>query len=72
MKCRVKLRTSKKPPDIGEEIDIMVHLETIRESIMIQPGFFDIENRYQNLSKFGDPLEKLKEIVNFEIFRSQL
>lgn len=39
---------------------------------MIQPGLFDIENRYESLSKFGDPLEKLKEVVDFEIFRPQL
>jgi IS5 family transposase len=39
---------------------------------MIQPGLFDIENRYESLSKFGDPLEKLKEVVDFEVFRTEL
>jgi hypothetical protein len=36
---------------------------------MIQPGLFDMERRLETLSKFGDPLEKLKEVVNFEVFR---
>ena len=39
---------------------------------MIQPGLFDMENRLESLSKFGDPLEKLKEIVDFEVFRSEI
>lgn len=39
---------------------------------MIQPGLFDMERRLETLSKFGDPLEKLKEVVNFEVFRSEI
>lgn len=39
---------------------------------MIQPGLFDMQNRLESLSKFGDPLKKLKEVVNFEIFRLEL
>ena len=38
---------------------------------MIQPGLFDMNNRLESLSKFGDPLEKLKEVVDFEVFRSE-
>ncbi|MFQ5534010.1 MAG: hypothetical protein ACE5EM_04200 [Sphingomonadales bacterium] len=37
-----------------------------------QPGFFDLDYRYEQLSKFGDPLEKLSEAVNFEAFRYRL
>jgi len=37
-----------------------------------QPGLFDMENRLESLSKFGDPLEKLKEVVNFEVFRAEI
>lgn len=39
---------------------------------MLQPGLFDIENRPESLSKFGNPLEKLKDIVNFEVFRAEI
>jgi transposase, IS5 family len=36
---------------------------------MFQPGFFDVENRLEALSEFGDPLEKLTEVVDFDQFR---
>lgn len=39
---------------------------------MVQPGLFDMKNRLESLSRFGDPLEKLKEVVDFEGFRSDL
>lgn len=39
---------------------------------MAQPGLFDMQNRLDSLSKFGDPLEKLKQVVNFEVFRTDL
>jgi IS5 family transposase len=39
---------------------------------MLQPGLFDMENRLKSLSKFGDPLEKLKEVVDFEVFRAEI
>src|SRR4051812_46797397 len=39
---------------------------------MIQPGLFDMERRLEALSKFGDPLEKLKEVVDFEFFRAEI
>lgn len=37
-----------------------------------QPGFFDLDYRYEQLSKFGDPLERLSDAVNFEAFRYRL
>ena len=33
-------------------------------------GFFDIENRLNTLSRIGDPLLHLSEIVLWEAFRS--
>ena len=33
---------------------------------------FDLEDRYAQLSKAGDPLEKLAAVVNFEPFRYRL
>lgn len=36
---------------------------------MNQPGFFDLSDRYESLSKFGDPLEKINAVVDFEVFR---
>ena len=39
---------------------------------MKQPGLFDIDYRLESLTKFGDPLEKLKEVVDFELFRQEL
>jgi hypothetical protein len=37
-----------------------------------QPGFFDVEERYPALSKAGDPLERLQQVVDFEVFREPL
>ena len=37
-----------------------------------QLGFFDLEDRYTQLSKSGDPLEKLAQTVDFEPFRYRL
>lgn len=34
--------------------------------------FFDVADRYAQLSKFGDPLEKLAETIDFEPFRYRL
>lgn len=34
-----------------------------------QAGFWSVEDRLRELSAQGDPLEKLLEIVDFEIFR---
>ena len=33
-----------------------------------RPGFFDLEERYAELSKVGGPLEKLLAVVNFDAF----
>jgi IS5 family transposase len=35
----------------------------------MQPSFFDLDNRYAQLSKQGDPLEKLSAVVDWELFR---
>ena len=35
---------------------------------MIQPGFFDLSYRYEQLSVGGDPLEKLNELIDWRIF----
>ena len=37
-----------------------------------QPGFWSVEDRLKELSAQGDPLEKLAEIVDFEMFRPVL
>ena len=39
---------------------------------MVQPGFFDLDERYRRLSETGDPLVKLGALIDFEIFRPQL
>ena len=39
---------------------------------MKQPGFWSVEDRLRELSEQGDPLEKLQEIVDFELFRPVL
>jgi len=38
----------------------------------VQPGFFDLDERYQALSKAGDPLERLGGVIDFEPFRYRL
>jgi IS5 family transposase len=35
----------------------------------MQLGFFDIDKRHAQLSKHGDPLERLNKVINWEIFR---
>ena len=37
-----------------------------------QPGFFDIQDRYEALSRKGDPLERLREMIPWESFRKPL
>jgi len=39
---------------------------------MGQPGFFDLDERYQSLSKCGDPLEVLEREIPWESFRPTL
>ena len=39
---------------------------------MIQTGFFDFGDGLKDISKFGDPLERLSEIMDFEVFRKDL
>jgi transposase, IS5 family len=38
----------------------------------MQLSFFDLENRYNHLSKSGDPLERLNRAIDWELFRSTL
>src|SRR5579872_5796925 len=40
--------------------------------MVVQPGFFDAEERLRALSAAGDPLERLKAVVDFELFRLDL
>ena len=39
---------------------------------MGQPGFFDLSDRLNSLSRLGDNLEALNEVVDWETFRSAL
>ena len=39
---------------------------------MKQKGFFDENDRLEELSKIGDPLEKLNELIKWEGFRDIL
>ena len=36
---------------------------------MGQPGFFDLDERYQHLTETGDPLVKLAALIDFATFR---
>ena len=36
---------------------------------MAQPGLFDVDERLASLSAAGDPLERLGDVVDFELFR---
>ena len=38
----------------------------------VQPGFFDLDERYAALSEAGDPLEQLGAVIDFEPFRYRL
>lgn len=37
-----------------------------------QPGFFDLDERYERLSAVGDPLEKLNSIIPWPVFEKPL
>ena len=37
-----------------------------------QMGFFDVGDRLAELSKKGDPLERLSQTIDFELFRQEL
>lgn len=37
-----------------------------------QPGFWDLEERYERLSAVGDPLEKLNSIISWSVFEKPL
>jgi hypothetical protein len=37
-----------------------------------QPGLFDLQDRYAELSACGDPLKRLLAAVDFEVFRPAL
>ena len=39
---------------------------------MGQPGFFDLDERYRTLAASGDPLIRLSELIEFEVFRTPL
>ena len=39
---------------------------------MMQPGFFDWQNRFEKLDKTKDPLLKLNSAVNWQMFRAEL
>jgi hypothetical protein len=40
--------------------------------MVLQPGFFDLDDRYAALSEAGNPLERLADVVNFEVFLYRL
>jgi len=39
---------------------------------VIQPGFFDFEDRFHKIDKQGDPLAKINEAIDWDIFRPKL
>mgnify|MGYP006093992597 CR=1 FL=1 len=39
---------------------------------MAQPGFFDLDNRYESISKLSDPLKVLDSSIRWETFRPEL
>ena len=40
--------------------------------MVVQPGFFDLEDRLARLSAKGDELERPSAVVGFELFRPEL
>ena len=39
---------------------------------MVQLRFFDLDNRYESISKLSDPLEFLDQSIRWETFRPEL
>ena len=39
---------------------------------MMQTGLFDWQTRFEQLDNAGDPLTKLNDVVNWELFRRNL
>jgi hypothetical protein len=38
---------------------------------MAQPRFFDLDNRYESISKLSDPLKVLDQSIRWETFRPE-
>ena len=38
---------------------------------MAQPGFFDLDNRYESISKLSDPLKVLDQSIWWKTFRPE-
>jgi len=47
-------------------------MEAVMARKHVQPGFFDLDDRYAALSEIGDPLERLAAVIDFEPFRYRL
>jgi len=47
-------------------------MEAVMARRHVQPGLFDLDERYAALSKAGDPLERLASVIDFEPFRYRL
>ena len=39
---------------------------------MVQPEFFDLDNRYESIIKMSDPLEVLDQSIRWETFQPEL
>jgi transposase, IS5 family len=49
-----------------------VEISQIEESIVRQTSFFDWQKRLEQLDQGGDPLVKLHQFINWELFRAEL
>src|SRR5690242_5194257 len=62
------------PPKTGSRIGLDLIRSRLTEADWVgqQRGFFDLDGRLQELSAKGDALERLADLVDFEMFRPAL
>ena len=50
----------------------MTYLHTLMWDSIMQPGFFDLDNRYDQLSKLKDPLVEQNRVIDWNLFADLL
>lgn len=52
----------------GKPVKMDVIGAILEKEIQMQPSFFDLSDRYEQLSSQGDPLERLNDLIDWNVF----
>jgi len=61
-------RASLKIPHFSSQADRFRTYKITQDNSEMQPSFFDVDQRHEEISKMGDPLEKLNECIPWDDF----